>query len=391
MKKDFRIISIVVLIGVVLLALITVSKLTLQGPTVLKKNLSTSITSGIPYVQGAQIYDGSGHPLTLRGAMIESSFAYLRPWQNGQDPLGVLNTSTFHAMAQQWYMNAVRINISQWVYNTSPSLYLTRLDTAIQEANAAGLYVILDFHDNRQGGAQPPYDDGMLHKTSLTWWQTMAQHYLNNPTILFDLINEPQYTSWNVWLNGNGGDVVGMQAVIAAIRSTGARQLIVLEPGRAGGSKTAEEGSWATFDPRTISDPSIVYSKHAYDGVITGNPTTWDKQWGALLDTHPIYYGEWAVLPTTHIISQCNGLTSANADVITRAFLNYMDQRNASWTAWDFKAPNLIRDAASFAPTSFAVGTSWVCGDASSRRAGMGQDVQDYLRSKFSSQSRLPR
>src|SRR5438270_12806799 len=167
MNKRFRIISIAVLIAVLLLAIIVVTQLALQGTGVLKKNLSTSVTPGMPYVQGAQIYDGSGHPLTLRGAMIESSFAYLRPWQNGQNPLLVLNAPTFHAMAQQWYMNAVRINISQWVYDTNPSVYLTRLDTAIQEANAAGLYVILDFHDNLQSGALPPYDDGMLHKTSL--------------------------------------------------------------------------------------------------------------------------------------------------------------------------------------------------------------------------------
>src|SRR3989440_8659383 len=231
MNKRFRIISSVGLIAVVLLAVIAVTRLALQGPGVPKKNLSTSITPGMLYVEGPQIYDGSGHPLILRGAMIESSFAYLHPWQNGQDPLRVLNAPTFHAMAQQWYMNAVRINISQWVYDTNPSVYLTRLDTAIQEANAAGLYVILDFHDNLQSGALAPYDDGMLHKTSLAWWKTLAQHYLHNPMILFDLINEPKYTSWTVWLYGNGGEVVGMKAVIAAIRSAGARQLIVLEPG----------------------------------------------------------------------------------------------------------------------------------------------------------------
>src|SRR5205085_10960662 len=179
------------------------------------------------------------------------------------------------------------------------------LNTAIQEEKAAVRYVILDFHDKLQSDALPHYDDCMLHKTSLAWWHTLARHYLLNPMILFDLINEPQYTGWNVSLNGNGGDVVGMKAVIAAIRSTGARQLIVLEPGRAGGGKTSVEGGWATFDPRTINNPAIVYSKHAYDGVITGNPTIWDKQWGALLHTHLIYYGEWAVLPTPLSISHC--------------------------------------------------------------------------------------
>src|SRR2546421_10636198 len=83
MNKRFRIISSVVLIAVVLLAVIAVTRLALQGPTVPKKNLSTSITPGMPYVQGSQIYDGSRHPLILRGAMIESSFAYLHLMKGG--------------------------------------------------------------------------------------------------------------------------------------------------------------------------------------------------------------------------------------------------------------------------------------------------------------------
>jgi len=377
MKKRFRIISIVLTV-VVLVALIVGIKLALQALTVPTKNLSTTITPGMPYVQGAQIYDGSARPLTLRGAMLESSFAYLNQWHGGHDPLTTLNSTTFHAMAQQWHMNAVRINISQWIYNLGPAVYLARLDTAIAQANAAGLYVILDFHDDGQSGAVAPYVDGMLHTVSLGWWKTMATHYLKNPMILFDLINEPNYPNWSIWTHGDGRDVVGMTTVIAAIRSTGAKQLIVLEPGTAG-KGSSQEGGWTSFDPRTISDPSIVYSKHIYTGVISGNPTVWDRQWGAILHNHPIYYGEWAVLPTPLKLNQCTGLTSANADAVTNAFLTYMGQRNASWTAWDFKLSDLIQDGISFAPTTFAVGRSWHCGAPSAAQAGMGKDVHDYL------------
>ncbi len=60
MNKRFRIISSVVVIAVVLLAVIAVTRLALQGPTVPKRNLSTNITPGMPYVQGPLIYDGSG-------------------------------------------------------------------------------------------------------------------------------------------------------------------------------------------------------------------------------------------------------------------------------------------------------------------------------------------
>lgn len=249
-----------------------------------------------PYVKGAQIFDGNNQPLLLRGAMIETSFAYMKQWQNGKDPLTILNTPTFNVMAQQWHMNVVRINISQWIYNLSPTTYMSKLDTAVQQANAAGLYVVLDFHDNPQSGAVSPYNDGMLHATSLAWWKTLATHYINNPMIIFDVLNEPTYTTWARWMHGNGADVVGFADTIAAIRSAGARQMIVVEPGKAGGG-TPTEGGWATFDPATITDPNIIYSRHIYQKIISGNPTSWDHDWGRLLNTHPLYYGEWALLP----------------------------------------------------------------------------------------------
>src|SRR6266702_3293440 len=98
---------------------------------------------GFPHVVGTQIIDGNGSPIVFRGAMMESSFAYVSQWQAGKDPTQTLTSNAFHAMSN-WGMNAVRINISQWIYNTNPALYMSRLDQAVQAANQAGLYVILD-------------------------------------------------------------------------------------------------------------------------------------------------------------------------------------------------------------------------------------------------------
>jgi len=336
--------------------------------------------SGFPHVQGTQLIDGNGQPFILRGAMIESSFAYIKSWKSGKDPLAILNTTTFTAMVQQWHMNALRINISEWIYDLNPATYLTKLDTAIQQANAAGLYVILDFHNDRQSGAVAPYNDGMLHTVSLTWWKTMAAHYLNYPMVMFDPINEPQYTSWPMWLHGNGGTVVGYADAIAAIRSTGAQQIIIVEPGKAGGPTTADKG-WETFDATTITDPNIVYSKHIYKDIISGNPTLWDHQWGSLLNTHPIFYGEWALLPNALHPVHCQGLNSTNADSLIKAFLSYLGQRQANWTAWDFLPYHLIENTTNFKPTSFATGAPWACGAASAAQAGMGTEVQNYLAS----------
>ncbi len=72
-------------------------------------------------------------------------------------------------------------------------------------------------------------------------------------------------------------------------------------------------------------------------------------------------------------------MTSENADSLLNAFLTYLGQRQASWTAWDFLPHNLIEDTTDFKPTSFATGAPWVCGSPSAAQAGMGIDVQNYL------------
>jgi hypothetical protein len=332
--------------------------------------------AGKLHVRGAELVDDTGRPVLLRGAMMESSFAYIKPWQRGQDPTTILNSATFTAVAS-WHMNALRINISYWIYQLDPATYLSRLDQVVQQANTAGLYVILDFHDDKQSGS--PYGDGVMHTASLSFWTILAAHYKSNPMLLFDPINEPRYADWASWLHGSGDGVVGYQDVIAAIRSTGAQQVIILEPGTAGQAE-AGAGGWEGFPAADMpSDPNLLFSKHIYSQIIGGNSQAWDAQWGPILGHYPIFYGEWAVLPNALQQVQCKGLTSENADAVTRAFLAYLDARHANWTAWDFEPYHLIDSYISYSPTMFQTGSPWACGDSAAAHAGMGQDVKQFL------------
>lgn len=337
-----------------------------SGPAVPTNN-------GMPQVRGAQIVDGSGHDLLLRGAMIPTAFAYINRWQNGQDPTQALSAQTFSAMAS-WHMNAVRINISYWIYGLAPTLYLSRLDQAVSAAHAAGLYVILDYHDDKQSG--DPNADGVMHSDSLNFWKIIASHYKSDKMMLFDPINEPKYADWQTWLNGNGSNIVGYQQVIATIRGTGAEQIIVLEPGR---GCNCGRSTWSGIEQFLPSDRNIIFSLHDYAEVVAGNPQTWDAAWGPILGRYPIYYGEWAVLPHADHPVFCKGLTSTNADAVTNSFLNYVQARHANWTAWDFNPSNLIQSFASYEPTTFQSGAPWSCEDPSAAQAGMGQDIKAFL------------
>ena len=204
---------------------------------------------------------------------------------------------------------------------------------------------------------------------------------------MFDLINEPQYPDWCSWLYGGNAqgkcissitnhDIVGFVNIIKAIRSVGAQQIIVVEPGKAGGSNPQDAG-WVNFEPTKITDPNILYSKDEYQNVISGNPTSWNGTWGVLLGHYPLYYGEWAVLPNPADPAHCQGLTSENADQITNTFLNYLRSLNASWTYWYFEPYHLVTDFTSYTPTSFQTPTPWTCPNATF--AGAGLDIRRFL------------
>ncbi len=143
--------------------------------------------TGMPYVRGSQIIDGSGHPLILHGAQIESPFNYIKGWESGKRPSTALNSTVFNVMVHDWKMNTLRLPISNWIYAKDTTDYLGQLDQVVQEANTAGLYVVLDLHDNAKSGS--PYGDmaNMPKSENIPFWQAIAAHYKTNPMVMYDL------------------------------------------------------------------------------------------------------------------------------------------------------------------------------------------------------------
>lgn len=245
----------------------------------------------------------------------------------------------------------------------------------LQQANAAGLYVVLDLHDDAQSGS--PYGKGadFPKAESIAFWKAIATHFRANPMVIFDLFNEPKEQDWQQWLHGGGttagARAVGFQDLVDALRAppVSARQIIVVEPGG-----DARKG-WATIGGDTIRDPDVVYSLHVYDGILQSPPEQ-DAKWGPILGHYPLYYGEWALLPNSYTPAQCRNIPHDQADQIVRSFLDYMKSHNASWTAWSFTPTHLIEDSSSYSPTT--LDKPWTCGDTRGD-AGMDTVVKQYL------------
>ncbi len=348
--------------GLILLAVIAIvlplTIFTAQHPNKTQQNAAGN---SMPYVQGNKIMDGSGNQILLHGAQIPSELN--STWKGGAGAQAVLNPTVFAAM-HSWGMNTLRLPVAAYLYQQSG--YMAFLDQVVQQANQAGLYVIFaNFEVQSAGGGS-----GVLDQQGLTFWQFMAQHYANNPMVMYDLINEPQNSSYAEWLNG-GGNVIGMQQAVNAIRSAGGKQIIVAE---AINTSTAYFQGFTSF----IQDPNIVYSNHMYFKNTAERSTGgWDSEFGNFSANYPVLIGEWALLPNANYPSFCAGLDAASGTQLVNTFLNYMQQHQVSWTAWEFKANHLIIDETSFSPTTLT--TAWCCGQGPVCNAGMGTLIKNYL------------
>jgi hypothetical protein len=187
--------------------------------------------------------------------------------------------------------------------STTSGQYQAAIKQMVSDLNALGVYVILDLHwsapDGYLGNTQMQLPDT---SHSIDFWTSVATYFGDNPGVIFDLFNEPypgspspgSYTEaqiFNILLNGaaqtemdfNGGGSpspishtwtggsAGMQALVTAVRNTGAINLLLVGGANAcgdlSGFLTANGGYFPT-DPLN----NIAASWHAYS--VSSSSTT---------------------------------------------------------------------------------------------------------------------
>lgn len=96
--------------------------------------------------------------------------------------------------------------------------YLNLIKTTVSYATGKGAYIALDPHNYLI------YNGATLTSTSdfQTFWTNLANEFVDNDHVVFDIMNEPHDVDASIVFNMN-------QAAIDGIRSTGAEQLILVE------------------------------------------------------------------------------------------------------------------------------------------------------------------
>jgi hypothetical protein len=81
-------------------------------------------------------------------------------------------------------------NCSDYTSGTG-SAYQANIKTIVDNATAAGVYVILDLLQDAPPGQCAIGEPGFLSTYATTFWQQVATAFGNNPAVIFDMFNEP--------------------------------------------------------------------------------------------------------------------------------------------------------------------------------------------------------
>ena len=292
-------------------------------------------------MRGTRITLPDGKPITLLGVA-----RYSLEYECQGD--GHFQLADFQAM-RAWGMNTVRFPLSSAFWrnldHTCPT-YQTTVARAVDNAEAAGLYVILDLQrdapfsyaqDATAGGAQCPLPDANY---DVAFWKSVATTYRDDPRVLFDLFGEPHDISWYQWWNG--GPItsscygypqaatylaISMPALGVAVRAVAPRNIIILS-GLAWGYDLSD------ITPRhTAPISNILYGTHPWDHASVQGPGDWQRAFGNTAQSLPVIATEFGAY-------NCQtGYISTELDYFTRLHISYLAW---AWTPGPCQAPGLL-------------------------------------------------
>jgi endoglucanase len=355
-------------------------------PTAVSRTAATHKVLGL-HVSGNRIVNSNGNVVVLHGFNNSGAeYACMQGWGLFDvDTMTDMSVPVSHvvAMAKWKGANAVRVSLSEqcWlgIGGVKPQYggvnYQHAIETYVRELNAHGFAVILDLHNSAPGNEPSGNQEPMPDAHSVAFWRQVARTFKSNTSVVFDLYNEPfpdnqslSTAAWKCWRDGgctqlsqNGGasyKAVGMNQLIAAVRSTGARNIVM-----AGGLNYASSlGDWLRYEP-TDPDHELAASLHVYTfggcndtlACYQGAPTSVARH-------VPLVIGEFGsdlTVGFASIESSCPSKDSGTTGFDT-TLLKWANAHHVSWLAWTWNPwPNycfgLVSDFAGHATNPYGV------------------------------------
>ena len=261
-------------------------------------------------VSGTQLVDQSGNPVRLKGVSSQ--------WLNYESDGYATNLTALEWMRDNWKLSVIRAAMGVDPNQTGAYLYSaagkadmqSQVETIIQNAVAAGVYVIVDWHSHM--AEQYTADANAFFKD-------ISSRYGQYPNVIYETYNEPLDIAWSTLKQYH-------QNVYTSIRSYDAdlNQNVIL----LGTPNWDQDVDVAAADPMT-GDTNIMYTLHFYACSHNSANGQLDKAQTALAMGLPIFVSEWGA-------TAADGGVGGTSVCTTYAdeWHSWMDTNNLSWAAW---------------------------------------------------------
>jgi endoglucanase len=212
---------------------------------------------------------------------------------------------------------------------------LARLDDIVSYATGQGARVILDPHNYaryyyRLVGTEVPT------AAFADLWSKLATHFKYNPRVIFGLMNEPTTMPTELWLSD-------ANAAIAAIRATGATNLILV-PGNAWtGAANWSDNGYGTPNAVVmldVKDPANHYAYDVHQYLDEDASGTHEACVSKTIGSERLKsFTGWAKQNNRQaVLGEFGGGRNDTCYAALDDMLNYMDQNSDVWLGWTYWA-----------------------------------------------------
>jgi hypothetical protein len=323
-------------------------------------------------VEGDRLIDASGRSVVLRG-VDRSGTEYMCAQDAGifDGPVDLVSVLAMRA----WRANAVRLPLNEHCWlgvddgaptpQTVGEPYRAAITGYVDLLLANGLYVILDLHWSAPAGRNADRQRPMPNTSySALFWASVADRFKHDGRVIFDLYNEPvpnnnqndatddaARRSWECWRDGGtascdaslslgdpasvmaANETVGMQALVDAVRASGASNVIML-----GGIQFANtlwssaSRNWLAYRP---TDPleNIVASAHVYPGNWCVDVACYEREIVPVATQVPVVVAEFGA-------AGCDSATVTWLGTL----MSWLDAKGAGYLAWTWDTPHSGND-----------------------------------------------
>ncbi|RQX01483.1 endoglucanase [Micromonospora inaquosa] len=250
-------------------------------------------------VCGTTMCDKSGARVQLRGI---SSM-----WLNWETAPYAENLSALRWMRDNWNLQVIRAAMGvepAGAYLSDPNKARGQVETIINNAVTAGVYVIVDWHAHEAQNNQ---------SQAVAFFGDLARRYGHLPNVIWEPYNEPLQVSWTNVIKPYH------QAVVSAIRAADPDNIVVL-----GTPTWSQDVDVAAASP--VSGTNLMYTLHFYS--CTHGSSLRAKGDAAIRAGLALFVTEWGA-------SNADGGLDGRACLPeAQSWIDWMKANGISWTAW---------------------------------------------------------